>query len=690
MNITKFFFIFFTFLNLVDSKCTTTNNNNTITKDFHILLMAFNSTQGFNPSFLETDRHSPNNCSSYPNPITEINLSFRNLSGTISWHFLRNLTHLTSLDVSHNALQGYVPSWVWTLRTVRYVNLSHNSFGGSLGFSRVGPRYSSAAQSIDVSHNRFTKLGNLSGCVDLTRLDVSYNNLRALSPGVFGNLTKLDYLDVSNCHLSGNLNPIKNLKSLKHLDVSNNHLVGRIPSDFPPLQNLNFLNVSFNKFSGKFPPKYYQKFGKSSFVNAGDNFTVSTVAVTNSKIRPRHNKTLEKHILPDTTNNKKNTTQHESRKRRFKIILASSLSSVMFVILFLVTAYLVHRRTKTKKWIISKPIQQAAPYKMDKSGPLDFETQSGGRWTVEIKEAASANVVMFEKPLLSLAFKDLVAATCGFGRESQLAEGRCGPLYRAILPGDLHVAVKVMENARGVDNGEIIGMFQDLALLKHPNLLPISGYCIAGKEKLVLYEFMSNGDLHSWLHELPPGRTNVDDWSTDTWEYQNDPEATVNNNITMSPEKLNWLTRHRIALGVARGLAYLHHARSKPVVHGHLVPSNILLGDDLEPRIADFGMCLLGGSVGSVEEDVFGFGLVIIELLIGQSVNSKDLLGKVRKSVRDGTGARVLDHRLKLEDDSITRVAVECLRVGYLCTAESTSKRPTMQQVVGLLKDIRS
>ncbi|KAK9706813.1 hypothetical protein RND81_07G153200 [Saponaria officinalis] len=670
MNFTKFL-ILFTLLNLVDSKCTKNI-------DFHIVLKVFNSTKGFNPSFLQNQNFS-NNCSS---PITEINLSFHNLSGTISWNFLRNLSNLKSLDLSHNNLEGYVPNWVWSLKNVQKFNLSYNQFGGIFGISHSIHK-SSVIQSIDLSHNRFTKLGNFSGFFNLIHLDISHNNLRVLSSGFFQNLTKLNYLDVSNCNISGNINPIKKLKSLKYLDVSNNNLVGKIPSDFPTINNLKFLNISFNKFSGKFPQKIYQKFGKSSFLKAGDNFTVSTIISSNSKIPPH--KLLKKHI-PIKNNKKPN-----SKNKKFKFFLAMSFGVLALVVLLFVIVYLIHRRVKIshgkKKWVISKPIQ--LPYKMDSSGPLDFETISGGHWTVEIKDATSANVVMFEKPLMSLTFKDLVGATCRFGRESQLAEGRCGPLYRAILPGDLHVAVKLLENARKFESGEIVNVLEDLSTLKHPNILPISGYCIAGKEKLVLYEFMSNGDLHSWLHELPPGRPNVDDWSTDTWEYQIDPESTPNNNITTSPEKLNWLTRHRIALGMARGLAYLHHARSKPVVHGHLVPTNVLLTDDLEPRIADFGMCL-GGNVGSVEEDVYGFGLIIIELLTGQSISSSEnLLSQIRKSVRDGTGARVLDHRLRLEDESVTRAAVECLRVGYLCTAENASKRPTMQQVVGLLKDIR-
>jgi hypothetical protein len=130
------------------------------------------------------------------------------------------------------------------------------------------------------------------------------------------------------------------------------------------------------------------------------------------------------------------------------------------------------------------------------------------------------------------------------------------------------------------------------------------------------------------------------------------------------------------------------------VVHGHLVPTNVLLCDDLEPRISDFFGHNHNGNA-TPEGDVYGFGVLVLELMTGQAGWDEASVSWARGVIRDGKGLDIVDPRVRDEaaagaEAEAEREMVECLRVGYLCTAHSPDKRPTMQQVVGVLKDIRA
>nr|XP_043624707.1 calmodulin-binding receptor kinase CaMRLK isoform X1 [Erigeron canadensis] len=647
------------------------NCNNT---DHILISKAFASISNFNISWFHCSNLS----------ISEINLPSKNLTGSISWNYLKNLTHLHTINLSNNSLKGYIPSWFWSTPSLTQVNLANNKLGGTIGFESGSGL--SSIQILNLSFNRFTNLAHLSNFSNLSFLDMSHNNLHLLPFGL-NSLTKLQHLDLSSCNISSPSKPISNLNSLEYLDISNNHMSGIFPKDFPSLTKINFLNISFNNFTGSLPYENVQKFGNKSFINSGmlikipnitKNHTTHHTPKMSSHIKPPNN--LSNHSSPKNPKLVTKVKKPGSKKRTVFIIMIS-LASFLVLLSMVTCIYCMAKKrkmTKRNKWAISKPVNnQNQPFKIEKSGPFSFETESGSSWVVDVREPSSAPVVMFEKPLMSFTFKDLMGATSQFGKESLLAEGRCGPVYRAVLPGEIHVAVKVLENARGMSHHEAVCMFEELSKLKHPNLLPISGYCIAGKEKLVLYEFMANGDLHRWLQELPTGKTDIEDWSTDTWEHPVD---------SSSPEKMEWRTRHNIAVGIARGLAYLHHAQSTPIVHGHLVPSNILLSDNLDPRIADIGLTRDRVNPQTTDSDVYSFGVVLIELLTGET-GSDETVSKARKLVREGRGVDALDSRLRLGDNSVSEM-VECLRVGYLCTAETPGKRPTMQQVLGMLKDI--
>lgn len=411
------------------------------------------------------------------------------------------MTELRRIDLSNNSLTGSVSQFLWLLPRLAEINLSKNRLGGSVGVAKPGLVRFSQLRKIDLSFNRFKNFAYLSNFPSIAFLNLSHNDFRSGLPDSFTNLTNLEYLDISGCNISGNLKALSGHRSLKYLDVSRNQLSGNFPGDFPPLGHLKFLNISFNKFSGILRSEEVLRFGKSAFVRAG-NFVEQNEPDLHIKPRspaaPLHHNDSHSHPIIGGKIHSPIQTKNPKSKSRKDLILAISLASASFLVLAIgAFAYCLHKKRKTarqNKWSISMPIQ--IPFRIEKSGPFSFETESGSSWMADIKEPTSAPVVMFEKPLMNLTFKDLIAATSHFGKESLLAEGRCGPVYRAVLPGDLHVAIKVLEHARRLTHDEAAAMFVDLSGLKHPNLLPIYGYCIAGMYACPLPDL-------SLLYQLP-------------------------------------------------------------------------------------------------------------------------------------------------------------------------------------------
>ncbi|KAM0874920.1 hypothetical protein ACQ4PT_037114 [Festuca glaucescens] len=611
-------------------------------------------------------------------PLRELRLPSRNLTGAVAWASLANLSALAALDLSGNALRGAIPGGFWRAPSLLSVDVSGNQLGGSL---QVEP--SPRLQSLNVSGNRFTGVAGLDGLAGLDALDLSANRIRAVPLG------------------------LRRLTRLSRLDLSGNAMQGRFPGDLPPLGGVRFLNVSYNNMTGSVNASAVKKFGASAFVHAGNASLVFSKdsaapaprrAPPTSPPPPRGPSTKK-----DPARKAKSTETETKGKKHLGVVAVAVVCGVasLIVLLCLVgsVACGVVRCRKRKNGG-----KEAEEKKAQWGGEKEEEEVAVP--AAAAKGASAAPVVLFERPLMELTLADLAAATSGFGRESQLAErgGRSGrrvprrsprrPARRRARRGGRHGRGRGGRRQPGCRGRRVPGARPVPA----PNILPLLGYCIAafeikarpfiaGREKLLLYEYMEKGDLHRWLHELPAGRPDMDDagGGGDIWETAEDKRSIS-----------DWPTRHRIALGVARGLAFLHQGwagSGRAVVHGHLLPANVLLGDDLEPRISDFGH--LGGDNSEdakAEGDVYGFGVLVLELMTGQGRWDEASVSWARGIVRDGKGLDIVDPRVHGEaaaGPEAEREMVECLRVGYLCTAHSPDKRPTMQQVVGVLKDIR-
>ncbi|KAM0020572.1 putative protein kinase RLK-Pelle-LRR-VII-2 family [Helianthus debilis subsp. tardiflorus] len=658
--------------------------------------------------------------------LTSIDLSVNNLHGSLPQGFDTAFPKLKSLNLAANLITGKGSEFS-KMVSLNYLNVSKNLFKGSVVEIFNGP-----LEVVDLSSNCFE--GHVSQVTfdwsHLVHLDLSDNEISGMFFSNFTltqalnlkhlNLAKnrffkqsfiqinelysLEYLNLSETNMIGHIgSQISELTHLKTLDLSNNHLVGKIP--LLPFKTLQNLDLSNNNLTGDIPFSLLQKLQWMERFN----FSYNNLSFCDSELSVE---TVRSAFIGSTNSCPIAANPTFFKKKMHKqrgLKLALGLAATLIILLVGLLLFAFGCRKKTRMWDVKKSCNEENVI----SGPFSFKTDST-TWVADVKVASLVPVVIFEKPLLNFTFSDLLSATSNFDQGTLLAEGRFGPVYRGVLGGTVHVAIKVLVHGSTMTDDEAAAEFMHLGRIKHPNLVPLMGYCLAGEQRIAIYDYMENGNLHNLLYDLPLGVHVNEDWSTDTWEDQETNDNDIQN-VGSEALLMTWRFRHKIGLGTARALAFLHHGCSPPIIHRDVKASSVYLDYYLEPRLSDFGLSKIFGNrvcddmaLGSpgyaspdgaitTKSDVYGFGMVLLELITGKKPvgdeypnedNSKaqDLVSWVRGLVRVNRGSRAIDPKIRATGDESQMV--EGLKIGYLCTADLSSKRPSMQQVVGLLKDI--
>ncbi|MED6131772.1 hypothetical protein PIB30_013024 [Stylosanthes scabra] len=612
--------------------------------------------------------------------LVSIDLSSNQLNGTLPTGFAAAFPKLKTLNIAANDIDGRIVD-ISGFNSIQSLNISGNSFQGSI----MGV-FQEKLEVLDLSRNQFQ--GHISQVQSynwshLVYLDLSGNQL---SGEIFQNLLSESLLNLKHLNLAHNRfskqkfpTKIEKLKGLEYLNLSKTNLLGQIPDEISQLSNLNALDLSMNSLADIHPDVL-----ESAFFGSVNSCPIAADPHFFRRKNNGHNKGME-----------------------LALVLTFSMIFMLAGLLFLAFGC----RRKSKMWEVK---QTSYKEEQNISGPFSFQTDST-TWVADVKQATSVPVVIFEKPLLNITFADLLAATSNFDRGTLLAEGKFGPVYSGFLPGGIHVAVKVLVVGSTLTDQEAARELEFLGRIKHPNLVPLTGYCVAGDQRIAIYDYMENGNLQNLLYDLPLGVQSTDDWSTDTWDESD------NNGIQNAGSEgllTTWRFRHKIALGTARALAFLHHGCSPPIIHRAVKASSVYLDYDLEPRLSDFGLAKIFGSgldeeiaLGSpgyvppefsqqefdsptTKSDVYCYGVVLFELVTGKKPVGDDypddkestLVSWVRGLVKKNQASRAIDP--KIRDTGLDEQMEEALKIGYLCTADLPAKRPTMQQIVGLLKDI--
>ncbi|KAK8466570.1 hypothetical protein PHAVU_008G127100 [Phaseolus vulgaris] len=365
--------------------------------------------------------------------------------------------------------------------------------------------------------------------------------------------------------------------------------------------------------------------------------------------------------------------EHDEGKKTTIIIIVTVIIGIMITV---TCACVMWRRNSCHPVKIWYSIKSAM--KRDKKDFIRFNNvkpleQTGHKVFEELKE------------LLLFDFERLATATNNFHESNKLGQGGFGPVYKGKLQDGQEIAVKRLSRSSGQGLEEFMNEVVVISKLQHRNLVRLLGCCTEGDEKMLLYEYMPNKSLDVFIFD--PTKHKL----------------------------LDWRRRCSIIEGIARGLLYLHRDSRLKIIHRDLKASNILLDEELNPKISDFGMArIFGGTedhantnriVGtygymspeyamqglvSEKSDVFSFGVLLLEIVSGRrnssfydDERSLTLIGFVWTQWNEGNILSLLDSEIYDPNDheDILRV----IHIGLLCVQELALERPTMATVISML-----
>ncbi|XP_010552133.1 PREDICTED: probable LRR receptor-like serine/threonine-protein kinase At1g53430 [Tarenaya hassleriana] len=286
----------------------------------------------------------------------------------------------------------------------------------------------------------------------------------------------------------------------------------------------------------------------------------------------------------------------------------------------------------------------------------------------------------------SFTLKQIKRATNTFDVANKIGEGGFGPVYKGVLSDGTTIAVKQLSSKSKQGNKEFVTEIGMISALQHPNLVKLYGCCIEGKELLLVYEYLENNSLARALFGPEEHRLQLD-----------------------------WSTRKKICMGIAKGLAYLHEESRLKIVHRDIKATNVLLDKSLNAKISDFGLAKLdeeenthistriAGTIGYMapeyamrgyltdKADVYSFGVVCLEIVSGKSNTNyrpKEefvyLLDEAYVLQEQGNLLELVD--LNLGSHYSKEEAMRMLNLAILCTNPSPTLRPSMSSVVSMLE----
>ncbi|KAJ8536544.1 hypothetical protein K7X08_034945 [Anisodus acutangulus] len=514
-------------------------------------------------------------------------------------------------------------------------------------------------------------------CRKLEILNLQNNQFSGKVPSELSSLVRLRILDLGSNELSGNLNFLKYFPNLEKISLADNMFTGKIPQSLKSFRNLWLLNISGLFLEGPVPVMS-QVEHLSADLNRKDYVPKRYILAENSRrsshgpaMAPQSNSVYAQAPGPSTVI----VPGHKHNKTKRKVsgwilgffagAFAGGLSASVFFMLFKLLMFCIRGSSNDSGLTIFSPL---------------------------IKKADDLAFLENEDELAALEL---------------IGQGGCGKVYKAELPGSngkIIAVKKIMgppRDAAEISEEDSKAMSKKMCQIKseikivgqirHRNLLPLLAHMPRPDCHYLVYEYMKNGSVQDVLQQVREGT-----------------------------RELDWSARHRIAVGIAAGLEYLHINHTQRIIHRDLKPGNVLLDDDMESRIADFGLAKavpdahthittsnVAGTIGYIAPeyhqtlkftdkcDIYSFGVLLGVLVMEklpsdeffQTTSEMSLVKWMRNVMTSEDPKRAIDPKLMGNGNEEQMLLV--LKIACFCTLENPKERPNSKDVRCMLMQIK-
>ncbi|XP_023644362.1 LRR receptor-like serine/threonine-protein kinase EFR [Capsella rubella] len=585
-------------------------------------------------------------------------LNQNRMSGEIPSN-LGNITRLEILNLFNNSFQGNIPPSLGKCRFLVVLYLGSNRLNGII------PQEIMLMESLVflyISRNLLTgpfpkDVGRLKSLVELS---AGNNRFHGNIPETLGSCLSMEAISLQGNRFDGAIPDFRNLRALKIFNLSNNNLSGSIPEYLAKFSSLEYLDLSVNNFEGIVPTE--------GVFQTPENFSVSGNGKLCGGIAELKLRSCPLNVVS-------RGRRHSSNRKRIVIGVSVGVASLLLSLFTLSLLYMLMKRKKKKEG------------------------------------ARNDDNLLSKSPFYErISYEELRRATSEFSSSNLIGSGNFSSVFKGLLgPESKVVAVKVLNLQKHGAAKSFIAECEALKSIRHRNLVKLVTACASidfkGNEfKALVYDFMPNGNLDTWLN----------------------PEVEVGSSET-HPRPLTLSERLSIAIDVASVLDYIHSHCHDPVAHCDLKPSNVLLDNDLTAHVSDFGLARIldqdsfinvlsstgvRGTIGyaapeygmggkpSIQGDLYSFGVLVLEMFTRKRPTDQMFVGEV--TLRSYVESGLPEHVLDLADISILQGEVdnkniniaECLKmvfhVGIRCCEESPTNRMTMAEALAVLVSLRN